>query len=302
MTHTIDNIKRKDTVATGEALVTIAEMCRKYNNVLNNIINIREKNPEFTADAFRKQASTIDKLHQINAILLKTLKLVTEHSREIILNYEAGLENYDCPKLNQSLIEQLHIITTDLTKIYANKSRSFTIILNEFELLDSLLGAKLDQDIFESDDPSNKMAYPCINNKTDKSALNASQRHAYVRLFHRNMANLLSPSATLNWMKPLLESVKNAEKHGLTVYDSEEYARRSLRGENYGYLTIHLNDTQDITHQRPQRHDPQLNCPLLTIQNITIEDFVKFSFGGHDFPIREGILYRPKSILDKKDN
>lgn len=298
MIHTIEHIKDKEFVTTGEALISIIALCRKYINVLNNIINIREKNPEDVTATFRKQSFKIEKLHQLNAILLKTQNIMTEQSRKIILMYEAGLENYDNPKLNQTIVEQLKQILSEIQSVYAEKARSFTVIPNEFDMLTTLLASKLDQDVIEAEYVASSSNIS--GEKYSTSLVDQNTRYAYVRLFHRNMTNLLSPTGTLNWMRPLLDSVKNAEKHGLTVYDSEEFARKSLRNENYGYLTIRLSEAQDITEQRAPKVDPQLNCPLLAIQNITNEDFVKFSFAGHDFPIRKGVLYRPKSILEDK--
>lgn len=301
MIHTVEHLKEKDSVTTGDALLTIAELCRKYGNVLGNIINIRKTNPVPVTELFRKQSSDIENLHKLNAILLKTKKIINEQSRQIILSYEAGLENYDCPKFNQSIVAQLKQALLEMETAYAGKARSFTVILNEFELLTTLLTSKLDQEDIETDYAvSGATMKRATHHDIADSPHDHKTRFAYVRLFHRDMKNLLSPQGSLTWMRPLLDSVKNAEKHGLTIYGDEEFARKSLRNENYGYLTIRLSDEQDLTSQRPERVDPQLNCRLLAIQNITNEDFIKFSFAGYDFPIRKGVLYRPKSIMEEK--
>ncbi len=300
MIYTIDALKTKDSITTGEALLTIAGVCRKYNQVLDKIISIREQTPELTGEAFRRQSSNIERLHQVNAALLKIQQIVNEQARQITITYEAGLENYDCPNVNQMIISQLTEIVTDLTQLYADKARSFSLILNEFELLTTLLINKLDRDTVEAGYIARTSLIPSEQQKGHTALHTNVPDYAYVRLFHRNMEQLLSPNATINWMRPLLESVKNAEKHGLAVYADEEYARKSLRSPNYGYLTIHLRPEQDITAQRPLRRDESLNCPLLTIQHITTEDFIKFSFAGYDFPICNGILHRPKGFTEGK--
>jgi hypothetical protein len=299
MIHDLEHLYEKESITTGEALLGITLLCRKYHQVLQNIIRIKEQTPEISGERFRKSISNLEKLQQLEKVLQGTQKLMTEQSRQIILTYEAGLENYDCPQLNQTIMQQLLNVVKELRPLYNEKSRSFTIILNEFERMNNQLTLKLDQEVIESDYVATEdNVWPEHAGSRVKQPMDLAIRYAYVRLFHRNMHHLLSPHASLQWIRPLLDSVKNAEKHGLTVYSNEEDAKRSLRNEHYGYLTIRLAPNQDITAERTPRHDPQLNCPLLAIRNISIDDFIRFSFSGHDFPIRKGVLYRPKSITE----
>lgn len=301
MIHELEHLYERDTITTGEALLAITLLCRKYSHVLENIIRIKEKTPEASGETFRKSISNVEKLQQLETLLQGTQKLMTEQSRQIILTYEAGLENYDCPQLNQTIMQQLMKVIKELHQVYAEKSRSFAVILSEFEHLNAQLTLKLDQEVIEADYVATEdNAWPDHTGRSKKQATKSIMQYAYVRLFHRNMSHLLSPHAPLQWIRPLLDSVKNPEKHGLAVYGNEEDAKRSLRNENYGYLTIYLDPSQDMTAEREPRYDPQLNCPLLAIRNISIDDFVKFSFSGHDFPIQKGVLYRPKSITEGK--
>ena len=265
--------------------------------MLDNIIRIREQHPEESADSFRKKTSNTNQLSQLHQIIDSTHLHMNQMANNILGASESGLENYDSAVINQQIIRQLDATIASLETAYTGKARSFTVVLNEFELLSVQFKSKLDLDVQSGDYVSSEASAGSESGNTGPEREN--QRMVYVRLFHRNMINLLSPRGALNWMRAVLESVKHSEKHGLAVYAHEEEVKRSLRGENYGYLTVRIEDEQDISDQRAPRHDEQLDCPLLTVAGIRNEDFVKLTYADYDFPIRKGVLYRPKSIMEQ---
>ncbi len=202
-----------------------------------------------------------------------------------------SFEDFNSPKVNQHIIRVLRKTVVQLEAAYKGKARSFAVILNEFDALVKQLNEKLDL--------HSSVKGEAGHHVSQDSKKKVKEKKVYVRIFHRNMDTLLSPTASLNWMRPLLESVKHAEKHGLAVYANEDDIKRSLKGSGYGYLTIKISEEQDISSQRPQRYDNVLNCPLLVITDVTTDNFVKFSYDDIDFPIKNGILYRPKKLSDQ---
>ena len=149
--HTLDHIKNKDAVTTGDALLAIIAVCRKYTKVLDNIIRIREQHPEESADSFRKKTSNTNQLSQLHQIIDSTHLHMNQMANNILGASESGLENYDSAVINQQIIRQLDATIASLETAYTGKARSFTVVLNEFELLSVQFKSKLDLDVQSGD-------------------------------------------------------------------------------------------------------------------------------------------------------
>jgi hypothetical protein len=116
----------------------------------------------------------------------------------------------------------------------------------------------------------------------------AGEKYIYVRLYHRYMEKFKDSVWQDNWTRPLIESVKNSERHGLAIYEHESDAMRSIRGPQYAYMTAIIKLEQDVTAARAARKDPELGVPLLVVQNINEEEIIAFSYNGETFSIRNG--------------
>lgn len=200
----------------------------------------------------------------------------------------SSLENWDDPKLNQRLLAAVEQAIQQCVKAYEGRARSFAVILNDLEVLSTQLHKKMNLGKAET----TTIPLTSTEKKLSESEL-ANKKPVYIRLFHREMPNLLMQKASKGWIKPLLESIKTAEKHGLAIYSNEEYVRKSLKGECYGYATLIIDEKQDITSKRPIKTDPILQCPLLTISDIEISNLIKFTYNNVDYMIKDGILNLP---------
>lgn len=204
----------------------------------------------------------------------------------------------DNPRLNKRLIEALEQAIGRCEQAYANKAMPFAVVLTDLRLLHSQLQSKLN---IEAEDEEGLLSIQDAGSDSGQNiALKADEKLVYVRVFHKDMHNFTTPKAPLGWLRSLLDSIKTAEKHGLGVYADEESVRRSIRGHSDGYATLRITQQQDITNKRAPKIDPALGCPLLTITPVEMENFVKFTYEGVDYPFKDGLMRRPKAIIEQE--
>jgi hypothetical protein len=194
--------------------------------------------------------------------------------------------------LAQQLVTALSEAAQQCEVIYAGKAASFAMIMHDLQLLSQILKEKFahqyqhiathSPDVLVFDEPAS----------TPDIQVGENEKLVYVRIFHKDMATLADKQSNLNWIKPLLESVRSAEKHGLGVYEQEDDVQRSLKGEAYGYVTIKIDKAQDITHQRPAKMDPAIGCRLLTLSNVELSQMVKLTHQAVEYWIRDGMLHK----------
>ncbi len=198
-----------------------------------------------------------------------------------------SIEHWDNPLLNKKMLDLVQNTIQQLEQLYEGRAKSFANVLHDMHQLEAQFKEKL---LFEEPLVGDKVETEeiCPGERTTLSS--AETKHVYVRLFHREMANLTVAKASKSWIKPLLESVRSSEKLGLAVYGNEEDAKKSLRSEFYGYATLTISSDKDITEQRPAKKDDKLGCSLLTLAEISLEDITQFSYQGKDYPIIKGVM------------
>lgn len=197
-----------------------------------------------------------------------------------------SIEHWDNPTLNKKMVDLVQQTTKKLEQLYQGKAKSFANVLNDMNQLEKQFKEKL---VFDEQYVEEKIA---VEEKpaTGGALENVSMEKVYVRLFHREMENLTVAKASKGWIKPLLESVLSSEKLGLAVYSEEDNVKKSLRSDLYGYATLLIAPEKDITAQRPAKMDDKINCPLLTLSDICLEDIIQFSYQGKDYPIIKGVM------------
>ena len=174
--------------------------------------------------------------------------------------------------------------------IYQGKATSFASVLNDALALQNLLEHYFlnPSQATEANTPTTETLSQTVSNHQ----LNNNSKYVYVRIFHRLMPTLATPNANFSWIKSLLDSVTHAEKHGFGVYAEEEDVVKSLKDDQYGYITLQINEEQDITAQRPEKICPIVGCPLLTITNINLDNILRLTHNQVNYNIKDGILHR----------
>ena len=251
-----------------EAAEVIVSWAKRHRDMLDNLLRIKSAEPVETADGgFRRQRVSTISLDEIRDILDK-----------LMLNLLAFIEK---PQESTPLLQIITHAAQDLKTLYEGHSTSFAVILNELIELQNVL---LQQ--FSTTKPS-----------PEKHAMNVeivdtapTTITVYVRVFHRQLSEVGVAHKDLSWLKVLLNSVQESEKHGLAVYAHEDEVRRAMRGENYAYVTVEIQPSQDITTQRRVRQDPQLHCNLLTIAPIKLEQLKKLTYAETDYVIENGMI------------
>lgn len=201
------------------------------------------------------------------------------------------MESRDSALLNKRLIAVLDKAVSSCERAYADKAKSFAVILTDLQMILTQLQNKMNFD--EEEDSYQAPAHTKEGEVKRSGDLEGDEKLVYVRVFHKDMPQLLVPKSSLTWMQSLLNSIKTAEKHGLAVYAHEEEVIASIRGAGYGYATLRIHESQDITNKRPPKTDPNIGCSLLTITPVEIDCFTKFTYVGVDYPFKDGVMRRP---------
>lgn len=277
----LTELKEYTVITTSEAIDILYRMVAHYSSVLNNILKIKQQTTDDT-EGFRKKASNTD--------LLQTLMDNLLHLERSLSQLQATWAQKPIPpeQRNQELLEALKSTITACEQAYEGKARSFAMILQDLERAYNVFYEKLltPQDVNGALQAGLSKA----------AALPSHQKKVFVRLFHREMAKLGAPGASVAWAKPLLDSIKYAEKLGLAIYADEEVVKKSLKNECYGYVTLRIDQQQDISVDYPNKIDQTLDAPLLTIHDITPEQLVSLSHRGVEYPIVEGRIRPPKQL------
>jgi hypothetical protein len=278
-------LKEQTFVTTSDAIAVIFSMTTHYCSVLDNIIKIKQQaSTDTEEESFRRKTDNADVLTEL-ADSLRQLERDVSHVEQVFINQQASLE-----QCNKQLLKVLSKAIQRCEAAYENKSRSFAMILQDLERLHHLLQAKLTLSIQEGE----RIA---ATQTVKKPLLEEHQKLVYVRVFHKEMAKLGTRQGVLTWVKPLLESLKFAEKHGLAIFDDEQLVKKSLKNECYGYITLKINQEQDISRDYPNKFDQNMEVPLLTINNITLEQMLKLTHLGVEYPIVDGKLQPPKKTV-----
>ena len=204
-----------------------------------------------------------------------------------------SFEQLDDASVNQQLLKIMDSAISAVEQAYEGKAKSFAVILNELQMLQDQFKEKL---TFEESTAGGGRSKA----KIEKAVIRETKQ-VFVRLFHRDMPSLTIARASKAWIKPLLESVLNGEKHGLAIYQREQDVKASLTGENDGYATLVIAPEQDITTQRSPKYDQKLGCPLLTIEGIRLEHIGCFTYKGKAYPINGGVMQFPKENFEDEE-
>jgi hypothetical protein len=289
-------LQQQDSITVADALNSSQLIIEKYLPMLRNVMQIRAKAPvsedEPTFRGAQVAQSSVPQLYEMldkldQAILTLEAALArTSHSKPEELHQ---LET----QISEKLIKMLTAAVTHCETIYAQRSNSFAMILQDLSLLLEILRSKLGvtglQHLERSSSDDVVMDNP---EDVPDLTLAADEKMVYVRIFHREMPNLSARRSGLQWVKPLLDSVKHAEKHGFAVYEHEADVVKSLKGDTYGYVSLKIKTAQDISQQRPAKIDQALGCRLLTIANVDLDNMVKLTHQSVEYWIREGQLHK----------
>lgn len=204
-------------------------------------------------------------------------------------------QDMDDPTLNKSLLKVLDKVINGMDSVYQRYNIvTFGVLQRKLKELQKKYSEELRQEEQESGadlNPKNGPNYiPSFYAKRAVALkpLEADEKYVYVRLYHRNMDKFLDPIWQDNWLRPLLESVRNAQRHGLAVYAQEEEVIRATKSLHYAYVTVLINKNQDITDARPRRFDHDVGVPLLVIQSVLEKNILSFHYQGQKFMLKNG--------------
>lgn len=292
----IYELQDQDTITIAEALNASQQLVEKYLPMLRRVMQIRASAPvsedEQTFRGAQMSRSAVPQLYE----MLEKLGKAVSTLQDVLIRADQ-LEPEEEAKLDAQVIEKLLKMLAAAVKhcsdIYSERSSTFAMILKDLILLNDIVCSKL---TVPNQEPTHRDAEDSIITDgladTPELVVGADEKLVYVRVFYRKMATLSTGKGHLQWLKPLLDSVKHAEKHGFAVYEHEEDVVRSLKGEAYGYVTLKIKITQDISAQRPSKVDPALGCRLLTITGVDIGNMVKLTHQSVTYRICDGVLHK----------
>ncbi len=277
----LTELKEQDNILTNEAIEVLYRVVGHYGAILDNIIKIKQQTP-VEGEGFRRKSGNVDLLSEL-AESLKGLKRDTAHVEQVFTSQQAT-----AVQCNKQILKVLSKAIERCVAAYEGKARSFAMILQDLEKIEGLFKERLILRIASKEDLAEQKYKQNVR-------VNEDEKLVYVRVFHREMAKLGVPNAPLAWARPLLESVKFAEKSGLAIYGSEEAVKKTLKNDSYGYVTLKVNQEQDTSSNYPEKTDPTTGATLLTIANVRIEQIMKLTHAEVDYPVIEGRLRPPKS-------
>jgi|GEM_PF-3005143 len=272
-------LKESSFISTTEAIQLLLRMTGHYQGILENILKIKQNHSE-EGEGFRRRSANTELLNQLSDVL-NQLERGALHVEQVRLRQQATPD-----QCNKQVLKILKQAMEACEAAYGNHARSFAMILQDLERLYSLFQEKLG---VPNHDKKTKASAP------KKAELKPAEQLVYVRVFHKDMEKLGTPQSLLSWAKPLLESIQFSEKHGLAIFDDEETVKKSLKNNCYGYVTVRIEESQNVSKDNPGKMDQALGVPLLTINNIRLDQMVKLTHKGVEYPIREGRLQPPKS-------
>lgn len=270
-------------VTTAQGIDVLKRTLERYIAVLEKIIDIKVQNPVAPAETFIRRKAGGSSTQVLNDLLSLCANLFKD-----ILQVEKNLQHMptgkeDSPTLNQQLVSLLDNTISECQRIYSGQAQTFAILLNDLTTMTQMLRQKM---IFEE---STSTSWEEHHGKTS-SALKEGQKLVYIRVYHRELPKLTQKKAAVSFFKPLIEMVKHAERHGLAVYDEDTFAEKSLKNDAYGYFTVCIDSTQDISHERAPKEDPALGCRLLTLSKVDPQQLQEFSHNGIHYAIVDGVI------------
>lgn len=286
MNTLVSQLQLSDSITPLDAINTLHNLLSQHIQYLDKILQIRAAAPASDGEnTFRGQKSSqaflqsLQMLLQTNRNSLNTLSLQAERA-------SVKLDFHLLDTLNQDILNFVQTLVSSLQALYAGKATTFANVLTDFIELQNCLLQKMLK-------PTEQLI---AKTQTEKKSVKLSGEHklVYVRVFHKEMTNLSLEHGNYSWIKSLFDSVKSAEKHGLAIYEHKENVIESLkgRGQNVGFVTLRINESQDISQQRPGRFDTQMGCPLLTIKDIESDNFVSLTHHGVEYQIKDNVLIR----------
>jgi len=281
------SLSNEESISLEDALNALFIYINRYQLIFDKMLKIKMELPVKEGEkSFRRtQFTSGNEYQEIQRLLQKFQGYLIKFDREL-----ARIQRHPeyTPEYQKKLLTNLDIFIASLQKLYQGKSTSFAAVLNDILALQNLFLQKFSS-VYALETPSQQTS-PTTNDKQAHHVEN--EKYVYVRIFHRLMSTLTTKQGNYAWVKPLLESVKHPEKHGFGVYANEDDVKKSLKDEHYGYVTLRINEEQDISHQRPEKNCPIVGCSLLTINNIEIDNMIRLTHQDISFDIKNGVLYR----------
>lgn len=289
-------LQQQESITVADSLNTTQQVIAKYLPMLRKILEIQSQlpvhddEPAFRGAAIAKSAvpqlyEMLEKLH--HAIVNLEMVLARAQAKQMEAPELLQLEQ----QISDKLIKMLSAAVKHCEAIYAQRSNTFAMILQDLQLLLAIIHSKIRITGQSNLDHSNDEVI--IERKHSSNiAVAADEKLVFVRVFYREMVELSAEATNLQWVKPLLESVKQAEKHGMAIYENETDALKSLKGEAYGYVTLKIKKSQDISEQRPAKSDPVIGCRLVTIANVDLSNMVKLTHQAVEYLIQDGMLHK----------
>lgn len=279
----IQQLRDNESITTKQAIETVVKVVERYKGVLSNIIAIKEKKPE--GKGFLRGDERVST--NLFPDLLNALIALEEGLAKIEANFTMPVDHtlQEDREINRHILELLQQIIKQMHDIYQNKGKSFAVILTDLEALHAILASKLLIAVEKSIDVDDINE---LDREGKKQVISQGKKYVYGRIYHRAMEYLGTSKASSEWLPPLLEAVKDAERHGIAVYDNEKDVMRSLRGEKYGYVVLQIHEEQDVTAKRSPRKDPQLQCDLLTLTNVSLAQMIELVHLDKRYPIVAG--------------
>ncbi|MHA7840897.1 MAG: hypothetical protein ACX932_03425 [Gammaproteobacteria bacterium] len=280
----IQQLRDGEHVTTEQAVQVLFEITTKYSNVLSNIIAIKEKKPEGEGFVRGGARSSSDLLKELLETLQTLNAQLMSDSKEWI--NDEGASSADNALANEKILSLLQSAIKKMHLSYQGKAKSFAIILTELESIHDILAHRFTL-------PRKKhLEKNAEDTKGDESEMkrdiSVGEKYVYARIYHRSMEFLGTNKASVDWLPPLLQALKDPERHGIAIYEDEENIIKSLKDDKYGYVMLQIHEKQDITAKRPLRKDPQLQCPLLTIAEVNIQQIIQLVHLGKRYPIVAG--------------
>jgi len=280
------SLSEQELIQLHDAVNALLNYIHRYQVIFEKMHKIRTEAPVQTGEQTfrRRDFSNENTYREIELLLQKFNDYLIKFDREL---HKTQRHPEYIKALTDKLMHSIDVYIQSLRTIYQGKSTSFASILNDILALQNLFLQKL-----VIDDDAEQTQAASLMNKTKDTGLASNEKYVYVRIFHRQMPSLTTNQGDFSWVKPLLESVRQAEKHGFGVYANEEDVAKSIKDEHYGYIKLKINENQDITHQRAEKKCPIVDCPLLTISHIELSNIEQLTHEHKQYDIREGILYR----------
>ncbi len=258
------SVNQNQQATTGVALQKLVRLCQQYEQLLDKIIQIKNKNPEtesFARTASGTRVTSLQTLKEIAQTLLQQAYSLNQQLEQRQKNIYAE-DSRDDPYLNHLLLNNLAEAINKAEILYAGQAGQFAIMLNELVRLSHEFHSHLTVSEVPLEQSNLRVQAHQLDLPEDDEMM------IYVRVFHRQLPKLGLEPEGLRCIPILLEMVKYCEKNGLAVYEELEWAEQSLRNDSYAFFSACIKRSQNLTAHSPVKRDPYLHCILLTVQKV----------------------------------